>query len=551
MNLPRDMSHDLTRLVALVLLGVAVCIPAHAQPARERTVEGLTADDFVGHVYERTSTGEIVGRCLGDASHEAAQPALHLRRVAPEDVAQTVTEADTARAAKLADLPHVATAPRLVPEDLTRRARVFHVGVDAFTDAMFAEMLARVGQREGFSVVARVGPHSVWADWLANVPNLTLAELPGVQYVWSEDVLEVALDGSFQMTARVGDAGLIRRAVFVDRIRRYYPEVTAAQIEEIRNLPSPADPPGGLPRELLLRYPDSLFMIQGLVEIEGAQVVAAALARARGAALRQAMTYLEGGNVLLGTLPGGAPFALVGRDSVAVSRALLAHLLGRPVSEEEVTEVIAKDLGVERPHLFLVEQPGVFHLDMAMTLFAPGTVVFNDERKALRLQIAWLREDHEASRPRREAGPSGDEYRRQLESWEAAGRALEETVAKLTKYGERFIRAEARTLVDLEAAGLKVIRVPARFLHPARPPDRDLMNFVNGEAGTNAAGQGYFITQGGEPRAEHLIAAALLGPGTGLDRVYFAPRVASADSLWDKGGTACRVKVEGTLVGGR
>ncbi len=50
------------------------------------------------------------------------------------------------------------------------------------------------------------------------------------------------------------------------------------------------------------------------------------------------MTYLEGGNVLLGTLPGGAPFALVGRDSVAVSRALLAHLLRRPVSEEEVTE---------------------------------------------------------------------------------------------------------------------------------------------------------------------------------------------------------------------
>lgn len=61
-----------------------------------------------------------------------------------------------------------------------RRARVFRVGVDAFTDEMFAEMLARVGQREGFSVVARVGPNSVWADWLANMPNLTLAELPGV-----------------------------------------------------------------------------------------------------------------------------------------------------------------------------------------------------------------------------------------------------------------------------------------------------------------------------------------------------------------------------------
>src|SRR5262249_35668174 len=289
----------------------------------------------------------------------------------------------------------------------------------------------------------------------------------------------------------------------------------------------------------------------GLVDAEGAQVVAAALARARGATLRQAMSYLEGGNVLLGTLRDGAPFALVGRDSAAVSRAFLAHLLGHPVSEEDVTDVIATDLGVERSRLFLVEQPGVFHLDMAMTLFAPGTVVFNDEREALRLQVAWLRQDHEALRPHRDADTSEDEHRRRLESWEAAGRALEETIAKLTKYGERFIRAEARTLVDLQATGLKVIRVPARFLHPTRPPDRDLMNFVNGEAGTNAAGQGYFITQGGEPRAEQLIAAALLRSGTGLDRVYFAPRVASADSLWEKGGTACRVKVEGTLVGSR
>src|SRR5215813_12782386 len=189
--------HLLRRLVVLMLLDVALCIPADAQPPRERTGEGLTADDFVGHVYERTSTGEIVGRPLGDASRAAAPPGLQLRRVTPEDVTRAVTDAGTARAAKLADLPHVATAPRLVPEDLTRRALIFHVGVDEFTDATFAEMLARVGQREGFSVVARVRLNSVWADWLANVPNLTLTELPGVQYVWFEDLLEITLDGSF------------------------------------------------------------------------------------------------------------------------------------------------------------------------------------------------------------------------------------------------------------------------------------------------------------------------------------------------------------------
>jgi hypothetical protein len=198
--------------------------------------------------------------------------------------------------------------------------------------------------------------------------------------------------------------------------------------------------------------------------------------------------------------------------------------------------------------VFVVEQPGVFHLDMAMTLLKPGTVLLNDALEALQIQTQWLREDHDAWKPRREAAGSEDEYREALERWQEAGHGLEETIQRLQKYAERFARFEARTLADLRAAGLTVVRVPARFLHPTRPWDRDIMNFVNGEAGTNPQGRTYFITQGGEPRAERLIAARLLTPAIGLDRLYVAPRLVSRDTLWEKGGIGCRVKAEGEIV---
>jgi hypothetical protein len=424
------------------------------------------------------------------------------------------------------------------------------VAVEHWPEAAFAEVAARVGRAEGFSVVARLAPGSEWMPHLVGVPGLALIELPGRKYIWTEDVTEIGTDGAFQMTARVGDRALLRRALFVDRVRRLYPEVTAGELEALRAMPVvPDGPPGELPPEVLRRYPDMLFMLQGLVERDAGQEVAAAIAAARGAHLREATTYLEGGNVLLGTLPRGEPYALVGRDSVAISRAMLERDRGRSVGEAEVTTAIAADLGVAPARLVLVEQPGVFHLDMALTLLAPGTVLLNDAREAFRLQSAWMRDDHDAWRPRRASASSEARHRRDLELWEEAGRALERTLEAMGRHTERFARLEARALADLHAAGLAVLRVPGRFLHPAMPWERDVMNFLNGEAGTSAEGRAYFITQGGDPRAERAVAERLLAPGTGLDRLYLAPPLASRETLWEKGGIGCRLKAEGDVVG--
>ncbi|MBI1733921.1 MAG: hypothetical protein HYR51_01995 [Candidatus Rokubacteria bacterium] len=506
--------------------------------------------ELSARVYERGADGAIRGRRLPDSVATATPAAgIPLHDVAEPELKASLAAAAAARAAALQDLPRAPAASPLVPEDLSRRPRVMHMAVINYTDATLVEYVARVGQLEGFSVVARVAPSSSWLDNLAHIPGLRTVRVAGVEYIWSEDILEIGLDGSFRMTARYGDRGLLRRAQFVDRIRRYGPKITTAELDAIRRMPDrEGEPPGDLPVELLRNFPETMFMIQGLVETDRGQEAAAAVAAARRADMREATTYLEGGNVLVGRLPGGEPYALVGRDSAAVSRALLERHAGRALDEADVVAAMARDLGVAPNRLYLVEQPGVFHLDMALTLLRPGTVVMNDAFEAFKLQSHWLREDYEAWRPRRETFASGAAYAKEYAAWREAGDDLDRTIGRLWKYAERFARGEARALADLEAAGLRVLRLPGRFLHTARPWDRDVMNFLNGEAGTSARGGTFFMTQGGDPRAERLIARLLLAPETGLDRVYFAPRLASRDTLWEKGAVGCRVKVEGDVV---
>jgi hypothetical protein len=522
--------------VASVLLIVAAASPARAE------------DGVTGRFYERDERGGLMERPLPPPGRMRL-PAVEVRRVSEEELRAALDRVAAARAAALADLARAPAASPIVPEDLTRRARVFHLAVEHYTDAAFAEFLAGVGAVEGFQVVARLSPGAAWADHLRHVPNLALTEVPGPHYIWSEDISEISVDGTFHMTARVGDPRLLARALLVDRVRRYYPQVPPAELAAIAALPTErGGQNGGLPSEILLGVPDVRFMLQGLVEREGGQRVGAAIALTRGAPLREAMTYLEGGNVLVGTMPGGASFALVGRDSLAVSRALLQRHLGRPVGDGELRAAVAKDLGIEPARLYPVEQPWVFHLDMAMALLRPGTVVLNDAWEAFRLQTTWMREDHAAWRPRRESASSEVEHLRDLERWRAAGRDLEETIRRMQRFTEFFARYEARAAADLDAVGLQVVRVAGRFVHPTLPWARDVMNFLNGEAGTNGQGRTYFVTQGGDPRAERYIADRLLTRDTGLDRLYLAPRLVSRETLWEKGGTGCRVKVEGEVV---
>lgn len=383
---------------------------------------------------------------------------MRLSPVTEQEIVARLDRAGTARAAALADVTRAPSPSRLVPEDLTRRPHVFHVAVYDYTDAAIAETVARVGQLEGFSVVARLAPDSEWAGPLSHVPGLVPVEVPESQYIWTEATAEIALDGTVSMTVRVGDQGLIGRSLLVDRVRRFYPEVPPAELEELSELPDmPDGPPGALPLPVMRRFRDIMFMMQGFPEKEGGQEAAAVVAAVRGAPLREELTYLEGGNVLLGTLPGGEPYALVGGDSAAVSRALLERHHARPVSEAEVIAAMANDLGVAPARLFLVEQPWVVHLDMAMALLAPGVVVLNDALEAFRLQTRWLREDYEAWRPGRET--SGSDASRAKSCTPAPGSPAAEARRPGSRLAVYFFFARSAT------------SSPASF-HALKPPSR-------------------------------------------------------------------------------
>lgn len=125
--------------------------------------------ELSARVYERGADGVIRGRRVPDApavANEGASVPLH--DVAAPELEASLAAAATARAAALRDLPRAPAASPLVPEDLTRRPRVMHMAVVNYTDATLVEYVARVGQLEGFSVVARVAPSSPWIDSLAN-----------------------------------------------------------------------------------------------------------------------------------------------------------------------------------------------------------------------------------------------------------------------------------------------------------------------------------------------------------------------------------------------
>jgi hypothetical protein len=96
----------------------------------------------------------------------------------------------------------------------------------------------------------------------------------------------------------------------------------------------------------------------------GRQAELAALGQRAGLPVRHYVSHLEGGNLLTGT-QHGRPFALVGRDGVAVTR----KLLSRPTAvatDDQVRQAIAADIGIPADRVFFVEQPGRYHLDMGM-----------------------------------------------------------------------------------------------------------------------------------------------------------------------------------------
>lgn len=491
-------------------------------------------------------------------------PMLKARKFKPVDDAafqRTLQQAQTEREHGLVRGGRAARAAPVLPEDTSLQVTAFHMadlGGDVTAGRLVPQM-ARIGQHEGFSVVLRVDEAMV----KSTRQEMKDAGLDNVQVVgfkaegedhWSEDQGSIDRAGGISVPAffhskKKGVPDFNNAAaVYEDRLRRWYPE---ARVDTAKMKWAELISDAGF----LKKFPDvTALLTVGAVGERSSQRAVAALAAASDAPLRIDTSHVEGGNFLSGTLPSGETYGLVGRDSVAVTRKLMERDTGQKFDERQTLDAIADDLGLKSKNIHLVEQPGDFHVDMGMAVFAPGQVVLNDAHQAFALQERWLRDDYAASRPR-PLSPGADAKQRarqqqKLKEWTEAGTKLESQLKSMKARAQMVARFETRSAADLKAAGMEVHRMAGAFMNPQQP-HKYLMNFFNGEASTNAKGERFFITNGGDPRAEKLVIASLLSKiPTGLKRVHFLDRELSQKSLEDLGGINCRVRAEGVVVKG-
>lgn len=396
------------------------------------------------------------------------------------------------------------TGLRATPKDNSLNPTTVTMFTDSLSEVsgVYAQQLAQIGQVEGFQVVL-AGHAGQIEDIEAEldkkrVKNISFMSLPEGE-VWVEDYGEPLLQKGW-VTPAMFEGDWIRGAIDDARKQRFPKEVP------------------------------SNFGQLGQVHACQLQPTALGQAAALGGQAIQGLAYLEGGNTLTGTRKDGEAYALVGQDSLAVTKKLL-----KTKSDRRVKEAVANDLGLPASSVFAVEQPGEFHLDMRMMPVAPGEIAINDARAAAEQQIQWL--DAQLQKDLQDPANHAEELRAEFAE---RSKNLREEADKRAKY-------EALTTRDLEAAGMKVHHLPGVFVDPDSPAT-DTSNFFNARHGVNEAGERFSIFMGGKPEEEAFVAEKLLHADLGLTRLHFLDPAQTASTLSLQGGLKCRTKPDGELV---
>lgn len=439
-------------------------------------------------------------------------------------------------------------AALVTPEDGSAKVKAMHMAVLGADQTGLGYQLevARIGKAEGFNVVLRV-PAELEKELAATfkqakLDNVTLVPIKNSEDLdfWSEDQGELHADGSVSVPRSLTGSGTfdaeeLLRAVTQGRMERLHPRTTV-DLSTATKLAAARE-----------KYPDVVFSSVGAVGERGGQRAIAAIALGAKKTLRVSNGYLEGGNALVGKRQDGTGFAVVGADSVAVTRAALAKELEREVSADETRKLIAQDYGVDPKQLVVVEQPADFHIDMHVSLLPGGKAMVNDPMAVFELQKKWLTDDLAKRKPT--PPPPGaskgalQRYQDAKDDYEFGKQHLPTQLERLEKEARADAAAIERTVKDLKDGGLEVHRLPGVF-PPAHGLDR--MNFMNAEQGLNAKGEHFMVVLGGDPRAEKLVAAELAKVTDAPLRVHFLDRQLTETTLNAMGGISCRVKLEGT-----
>lgn len=319
--------------------------------------------------------------------------------------------------------------------------------------------------------------------------------------------------------------------------------------------------------------PDSY---QGAVSDREEHVTAEKLAWRLDRGIKQARGYLEGGNLVPGTLPDGKPYALLGRDSVIISAFHMERTGAFKASEvkkevrkleragkltdeaiEEVAEklllvehetksyapqkvtprlrreardfmgkleltrkAMAKDLGIPASRVIEVTQPE-FHIDMHMRPLGPGEVMVNHPRACIELIDRALKDP-------------------KIKSWEKG--ELREMRASAEIDVEERGDLYDQIMAELEEQGLITIPAPGVF-----DSGRRLANFMNAVPGTTDQGERFFLTTGSTIAPLERAFARFI-KSLGVDHVEFVAHnggsrdylSAGEGSLEDDGALDCR-----------
>lgn len=452
----------------------------------------LTGDNQVAAVDFRDLFENLKARAYPSQNYKVTEKKLD----------KVVAKSTQEREQRLQD--RTSTGLRATPKDNSLNPTTVTMFTDSLseTSGVYAQQLAQIGQVEGFQVV--LAGHTGQIENIEaeldkkRVKNISFMSLPEGE-VWVEDYGEPLLQKGW-VTPAIFEGDWIREAIDDGRKKRFPEEV-------------PSD-----------------FGQLGQVHACQLQPTALGQAAALGGKAIQGLAYLEGGNTLTGTRKDGEAYALVGQDSLAVTKKLL-----KTRSDQRVKEAVASDLGLPVASVFAVEQPGEFHLDMRMMPVAPGEIAINDARAAAEQQIQWL--EAQLQKDLQDPAHDAQELRTQFSE---RSQNLREEANKRAKYEELTTR-------DLQAAGMKVHHLPGVFVDPDAPAT-DTSNFFNARHGVNEAGERFSIFMGGKPEEEAFLAEKLLHADLGLTRLHFLDPTQTASTLSLQGGLKCRTKPDGELV---
>lgn len=464
---------------------------------------GLRNDSI--HSYERQAGG--VRRVDFESFRRDDQAPVAIDSISLEQLESTQKSLQKERRAELKGGRPQPVSP-VVAKDNTPDPSAFHMAYDPAdsTSLGFVSQMAAVGQVEDFRVVASC-PEGHEKKLLRKLPrenasNVSVLTNPGSHDTWAEDHGEFTDGGEMVIPAVLPADFPIEEVIQRDRMRRFYPDAPRPKLLDFNP------------------YPKVKFSSLGAVTDRVTQQEALAAAMASGARrYKMAVSYVEGGNFMPGRRQDGTPFALVGKDSLAVTAEILRKAGKQGHSPADARNQVAKDYGLDRRQVIAVEQPGEFHLDMAMALAGPGQVLLNDARAVAEIQKDWI-EQHYAQR------------------WIQWGKKSQ--LEAIEKRAERLAEYEAMVESDLKRAGLQVYRIPGCF--PASKANSE-MNFFNLRQGRNEQGEVFALALGGDERAEQAFAHTLLGEiPAGYQRIHFLDRELTEPTLDMSGGIKCRTK---------